>query len=86
MATTNGTKIVDLKMYYIEVCFQELCKNAKLFIDGHSRFDASQGSELGDCWVIAAIANLACHEELLNFVMPSDQGFDNKYAGIFHFR
>ncbi|KAI4469988.1 calpain [Holotrichia oblita] len=64
----------------------ELCKNPKLFIDGHSRFDAIQGYELGDCWVIAAIANLASHEELLHFVMPTDQSFDDKYAGIFHFR
>ncbi|KAI4469989.1 calpain [Holotrichia oblita] len=73
-----------LKMIF--TCFQELCKNPKLFIDGHSRFDAIQGYELGDCWVIAAIANLASHEELLHFVMPTDQSFDDKYAGIFHFR
>ncbi|KAI4469990.1 calpain [Holotrichia oblita] len=60
---------------------KELCDNPrKLLVDGHSRKDAIQGHQLGDCWVIAAISNLASYEEVLHFVMPSDQDFDDKYA------
>ncbi|GJQ65725.1 hypothetical protein Trydic_g6852, partial [Trypoxylus dichotomus] len=65
---------------------KEICDDPKLFVDGHSRFDAIQGDRSKNCWVVAAISNLANYEELLHFVMPRDQDFDEKYAGIFHFR
>ncbi|KAJ4438197.1 Calpain-2 catalytic subunit, partial [Periplaneta americana] len=41
---------------------------------------------VGDCWLLAALANLTLHEDILNFVVPRDQGFNDSYAGIFHFR
>lgn len=59
--------------------------NPRLFVDGYSRFDVQQG-ELGDCWLLAAVANLTLYRKLFFQVVPTDQGFDDKYAGIFHFR
>ena len=64
---------------------KDICTNPKFFVDGTSRFDVEQGS-LGDCWLLAAIANLTLHEKLFNKVVPHDQSFENEYAGIFHFR
>jgi hypothetical protein len=49
-----------------------------------TRFDVTQG-RIGDCWMLAALANLTQNEELMNMVVPRDQGFDQNYAGIFHF-
>lgn len=57
-------------------------------MEGASRFDVKQG-ELGDCWLLAAIASLTLQENLLYQVVPTeDQSFDkNKgYCGLFHFR
>lgn len=63
----------------------ELSKDARLFIDGPSRFDIMQG-ELGDCWLLAAMANLTLHKKLFDHVVPMDQNFTTDYAGVFHFR
>lgn len=57
------------------------------FVDNSSQFDVIQG-ELGDCWVLSAIACLTSpdHRELFRRVVPADQGFqDGWYAGIFRF-
>ncbi|XP_069668699.1 calpain-B-like isoform X3 [Periplaneta americana] len=64
---------------------QEIVENPQLFVSGATRFDIKQGL-LGDCWLLAALANLTLHEDILNFVVPRDQGFNDSYAGIFHFR
>ncbi|XP_078033589.1 calpain A isoform X3 [Augochlora pura] len=63
----------------------EIADNPQLFVEGFSRFDVQQG-ELGDCWLIAAVANLTMDPNLFFQVVPEDQSFEENYAGIFHFR
>ncbi|KAM7540470.1 hypothetical protein Aperf_G00000041004 [Anoplocephala perfoliata] len=63
----------------------ELCRDPKFVSGGLSRFDVRQG-ELGDCWLLAAVANLAMYEDLLNQVIPPGQEFDSPdYCGCFRF-
>uniref|UniRef100_A0A1B6KWC1 Calpain catalytic domain-containing protein n=1 Tax=Graphocephala atropunctata TaxID=36148 RepID=A0A1B6KWC1_9HEMI len=63
----------------------EIVDNPRLFVEGATRFDVQQG-ELGDCWLLAAVANLTLQPTLFHQVVPDDQSFVDKYAGIFHFR
>lgn len=64
----------------------EISKNPKFFSDGVSRFDVVQG-ELGDCWLVAAVANLTLNQKLYSIVVPADQSFERgSYCGIFRFR
>ncbi|XP_026669574.1 calpain-A isoform X3 [Ceratina calcarata] len=63
----------------------EIADNPQLFVEGFSRFDVQQG-ELGDCWLLAAVANLTMDSSLFFQVVPEDQSFEENYAGIFHFR
>ncbi|KAK7790174.1 hypothetical protein R5R35_002953 [Gryllus longicercus] len=63
----------------------EIVEDPQLFVEGASRFDVQQG-ELGDCWLLAAVANLTLSSALFYKIVPDDQGFGSKYAGIFHFR
>nr|XP_021183445.2 calpain-A isoform X2 [Helicoverpa armigera] len=84
---------VDRSLYYKESLDRpitwlrpgQICDDPQLFVEGYSRFDVQQG-ELGDCWLLAAVANLTLHRKLFFQVVPDDQSFDEEYAGVFHFR
>lgn len=70
---------------------QEICKRLglkaepKLFVSDVDRFDVKQG-ELGNCWFLAALANLAENKKRFRKVVPRHQRFSRDYAGIFRFR
>jgi len=64
----------------------EISSSPKFVSSGVSRFDVVQG-ELGDCWLVAAVANLTLNQRLFALVVPPDQSFDRgSYCGLFRFR
>lgn len=65
--------------------FQEIVENPHFALSGKKKYDINQG-ELGDCWFLAALADISQDEQLINFIVPSQQSCTEDYAGIFHFR
>ena len=70
---------------------QEICERQGvpdgpvLYGKERNRFDINQG-DIGDCWFLAALANLADNEQALARVVPGGQGFGaEQYIGAFRF-
>ena len=42
--------------------------------------------ELGDCWLLAAMASLAMRRDLLDQVVMPNQDFESNYNGKFNFK
>ncbi|XP_050750445.1 calpain-14-like [Gymnogyps californianus] len=49
------------------------------------QLDLCQGL-VENCWFLAALEALTFHQDILAVVVPHNQSFERKYAGIFHFR
>jgi len=47
-------------------------------------FNKSHSS--GNCWFLAAVANLTMNDSLFYQVVPKDNSFQDDYCGVFHFR
>ncbi|KAM3912251.1 calpain-2 catalytic subunit-like [Leptodactylus fuscus] len=64
---------------------QEIVPFPQFVSDNMKWTDICQG-QLGNCWFLAAAASLTLYPRLLDRVVPSQQSFQNDYAGIFHFQ
>ncbi|ELV10716.1 Calpain-14 [Tupaia chinensis] len=63
---------------------QELHSNPQFYSTQAKRLDLCQGV-VGDCWFLAALQALTLHQDILKRVVPLNQSFTEKYAGIFQF-
>ncbi|XP_007127951.2 calpain-14 [Physeter macrocephalus] len=63
---------------------QELHSNPHFYSAKAKRLDLCQGL-VGDCWFLAALQALTLHQDILSHVIPPNQSFTEKYAGIFRF-
>uniref|UniRef100_A0A1I7SLZ9 Calpain catalytic domain-containing protein n=2 Tax=Bursaphelenchus xylophilus TaxID=6326 RepID=A0A1I7SLZ9_BURXY len=65
----------------------ELCDNPRLFVEGASPNDVTQGI-LGNCWFVSACSALTHNEALLEKVIPDANGqeWGPNYSGIFLFQ
>ncbi|KAI4891005.1 hypothetical protein NFI96_023014 [Prochilodus magdalenae] len=64
---------------------KDIIPNPEFICHGATRADINQG-QLGDCWLMAAIASLTLDQDILAQVIHPEQSFTKEYAGIFHFQ
>lgn len=62
----------------------ELHSDPQFYSAKAKRLDLCQGL-VGDCWFLAAVQALTLHQDFLSRVVPLNQSFTEKYAGIFQF-
>ncbi|XP_017819929.3 calpain-14 [Callithrix jacchus] len=62
----------------------ELHSNPQFYSGKAKRLDLCQGI-VGDCWFLAALQALTLQQDVLSRVVPLNQSFTEKYAGIFQF-
>jgi hypothetical protein len=64
---------------------KDVFENPKFCVDRFDRADLDQGY-LGNCWFVAGCAGIMQSPACFARVVPTDQGYNADYAGIFHFR
>lgn len=62
-----------------------LHKSPVFYAANRKQLDLCQGL-VENCWFLAALEALTFHQDILAAVVPQNQSFERKYAGIFHFR
>lgn len=60
-------------------------RNPHFALNGKKKCDINQG-DLGDCWFLAALADITQDQHLIDIIVPTGQSCTDDYAGIFHFR
>ena len=89
--SANYNKLNNGFFHFYFFFSQEICQRRgqnerpQMFVGQSDRFDINQG-EIGNCWFLAAVANLVENEKCFHRVVPQDQSFDHGYSGIFRFR
>ncbi|NXY87179.1 CAN14 protein, partial [Alcedo cyanopectus] len=63
----------------------DLHRNPVFCAANRKQLDLCQGL-LKNCWFLAALEALTFHQDILAAVVPQNQSFERKYAGIFHFQ
>ncbi|KAM9607982.1 calpain-14-like [Morphnus guianensis] len=62
-----------------------LHRSPVFYAANRKQLDLCQGL-VENCWFLAALEALTFHQDILAVVVPQNQSFERKYAGIFHFR
>ncbi|PKK24767.1 calpain 14 [Columba livia] len=62
-----------------------LHRSPVFYAANRKQLDLCQGL-VENCWFLAALQALTFHQDILAAVVPLNQSFERKYAGIFHFR
>ncbi|VDD87839.1 unnamed protein product [Enterobius vermicularis] len=88
---TSSSLFLEPEKSHAEIVWKrpsELVDNPKLFVEGASPNDVTQGI-LGNCWFVSACSALTHNQRLLDKVIPDSEeqewSSDKPYCGIFRF-